>query len=389
MDNNERNLNRFVSDPTYREEMLEKIHKQQDRQYARRIRSLQSQKARLISARKKQIARISKARWESLFDGKLFVNKTEGKVRINKAEFMFSDILGAELNVQIIYRVVTKGKGKSKKHASLGGAVLGAATTLSPAGALLGGVGLASTTSQGTSVHDQIPICTHLGVLVNINGFVSEITVLSKQVEQESSEYVKAESEAQSIISKLIELTRTPVPTACVNVEDEPIVKDYDARIEEKESEILVAIDDKPTYSIPTIYRTEAQKDMSDEEYLEYLSREDAYRGVSVKQFTFKKVMKRVLPIALEVGCWIVSIFALVLVVIVASQSKMPSTILFLGAALSANPLVYRFIKSKWQNARVWIFVLACIGSFIVGIAGLQPVEEKPQSVSVEIIELI
>lgn len=279
MANMEKELYRFVNEPDYRRKIIAKIHKEQDTQYEKRIKGLRSEKAKLISARTKEIARVSDARWESVANGKLRVNITEGKVKINQAEFLFSDIQGAELNVQSAYRVVTEEKGKSKKHASLGGGILGAAVA-GPIGAVAGGLALGKTTNKGTTIQNQIPICTHIGVLVNINGFVSEIVILSKQVDQSNSAYTNAQNEAQTIISKLSTVAKIPVPTDWLKVEDEPSVKKYDEWIVNKESNIQAAIDDKPTYAIPAMYRTDAQKDMTDDEYLSYLANEDATRGV-------------------------------------------------------------------------------------------------------------
>ena len=56
---------------------------------------------------------------EKVANGKIMVNHTEGKVRINQAEVLFSSIHGAELNVQTGCRVVTTEQGKSKKHEKL------------------------------------------------------------------------------------------------------------------------------------------------------------------------------------------------------------------------------------------------------------------------------
>ena len=65
----------------------------------------------------------------------------------------------------------------------------------------------------GTTVSDQIPTCTHLGVMVNIDGFMSEVVLLSNQVDQTSAAFVNARNEAQSIIAQLGKLAKIPVPS--------------------------------------------------------------------------------------------------------------------------------------------------------------------------------
>ena len=119
--------------------------------------------------------------------GGLEINRTEGKVRINGSEHLFSNIQGSELNMLSGFRVVTKEQShsKSKKHASLKGALAGS-ILMGPPGTVIGGVGLGKTKtkSTGKSVSNQIPTCMHLGVLVNIDGFISEIVLISSQVDQ-------------------------------------------------------------------------------------------------------------------------------------------------------------------------------------------------------------
>lgn len=63
---------------------------------------------------------------------------------------------------------------KSKKHASIGGAVA-----------------------------NQIPTCIHMGVLVNIDGFVSEVVLISGEVDLSSFKYKQAQNDAQTIIAQL------------------------------------------------------------------------------------------------------------------------------------------------------------------------------------------
>ncbi len=361
----ERELTLFVNDPTYRQEVITRVHKERDRDYERRIRTLRSDREGLISDRSKMISRINNERWEQLFKGKLCVNKTEGKIKINNAIVSYSDIRGAELNIQMMYRVVTEDTSKTKKNASLGGAVLGGVVTGNALGAMVGAVGLGKQTTRGTSVQNQIPICAHLGVLVNINGFVSEISILSNQVELSSDDYIRAESEAQGIISTLVQYANTPVPFSFLRIEDDPRVREYDEKIVRKDQDIQFAIFDKPTYDIPAMYRTEEQKYMTDADYLEYLAKEDAIRGDTKNNLV---TSRRILHIVGDVFGWIISVIIFNIALLAAVCQFIPSTMVFIGAAISSNPLIYKLIKTKWYFASRWIFVLACIGSIILGI---------------------
>lgn len=397
----EKELYRFVNEPKYRAKVIANIHKEQDALYDKRIRGLRSERQRLLSAREKEISRISQARWESIANGKLLVNTTEGKIKINSTESAFSDILGAEMNAELTYRVTTQSTGQSKRHASLGGAALGGLVTMNPVGAVVGGIALGKTKTKGSSVQDQIPMCAHLGVLVNISGFVTEIVLLTKQVEQTSSDYIKAEREAQTIIAKLSSLAKTPVPTSWLAVENEPSVKEYDEQIVNVDNQIRIAIEDKPTYKIPAMYRTEEQKYMTDDEYLAYLASEDVARvsakepkasdvskdAVSVEPIVVRScepkveeiksgehkkekgasVGKRVFGVIGSVIGWILSVFALIMVLGALISGGIASTILFVVSALSINPLVHRLVKSKVGFIRKWMCVVLFIITFIIG----------------------
>ncbi len=209
MANEEKELFKFVTDPKYRDKVIAKIHKNDDNAYNKQIKVLEKERDNLSKNRTNEITRIANARWEKYADGKLMVNRTEGKIQINNTIASFSSIQGAELNMMVGSRIVTteNTKTQSKKHASLGGAVVGG-MILGPVGAVAGGVGLGKTKGKttGRTVSKQIPTCTHLGVMINIDGFISEIVLISKQVDQSSFVFSKAQSDAQNIIAKLGEL---------------------------------------------------------------------------------------------------------------------------------------------------------------------------------------
>ncbi len=279
--NEEKELMKFISNPSYREKIISKIHKEKDVQYKQHIKSVEKVINNLNRERINEINRISNARWENVLKGRFLINRTEGIVRINQKYVPFSSIKSAEINVQQSFQTITTDNTKSKKHMSIGGALIGAAL-VGGVGAIAGGIGLGKTTTKGKSVSNQIPICTHLGVLVNIDGFVSEISLLTTQVEQSSTTFTAAYNLAQNIVAQLVVLSKTPVPNNYVKPEEEITVKNIENEISDKKVELQKIIANKPVYELPNIYRSEEQKEMSDDEYIEYLKKNDLLRNEKI-----------------------------------------------------------------------------------------------------------
>lgn len=282
MANEERELYKFVNDPKYREKVIRKVHMEQDKAYEIKIKYAQNEKNKLLKARTAEITRVEKMRWTDYAGGKLSVNKVEGIITINGSRYPFSSIQGAEINIIPGCRIETteQGKSKSKKHVSLGGAVVGGALLGAP-GALAGGIGFGKTTTKtkGCAISNQIPTCLHLGVYVNVNGFSKEIVLISSEVDQTSIRYERALNDAQNIISRLQILSKTPVPTSFLKVSEVGSVKSFDKQIKDAEKKLSNAIDAHPTYDIPHMYRTEEQCNMSDDEYLQFLKSMDEQRA--------------------------------------------------------------------------------------------------------------
>lgn len=383
MANEEKELFKFVNDPRYREKVIARIHKEKDNEYNKRIKQIESERDKLSKSRINEITRISNARWEKYFGGKLLVNRTEGKIRINNTENPFSSIQGAELNMMNGCRVVTteNTKSKAKKHGSLGGAVVGGMVA-GPIGAVVAGsaLGKTKTKTTGSTVSNQIPTCTHLGVLVNINGFVSEVVFVSSQVDQSSMTFSKAQSEAQNFISQLGVLAKTPVPVSFLRPEEEVSVKAIDSQINVKQQELQDAIADRPVYVLPDMYRTEENREMSDDDYINYLVSTDAQRMTerAANEAAFKKEQaeKKAAEKAKSIGrilgkivFWILSIFLLMFAIVSFTTSGgILSGILFLLTAVCVNPLMTGFITNKWKKIPIWFLIIALIVGFLAGI---------------------
>ena len=386
-------LMKFVSNPKYREKVIAKVHREKDKEYNKRVKVAENEKNKLVKERLNEIDRINNLRWEDVGNKRLFVNRTEGKIKFNNTEILFSDIKGAELNIIYGTRMVTTSneKVKSKKHASLGGAVAGGLIA-GPAGVVIGGVGLAKTKGKttGSSVTNQIPTCLHLGVQVNVNGFVSEIVLLSHQVDQSSLAFMKAQTVAQNIVSQLSVLSNTPVPDSYIRVEDELSVKAFNTKISDAEEELQNTINNKPNYMLPEMYRTKEQMEMSDAQYLEYLSQNDKEKEQELTRIrdeekqrrseewaTRKEELKEKVAsvdyvggaqkagsIILNIILWCISIFVLIFAIFEFSEMGIISGVLLLLTAFIFNPIGKKVMKEKVKVIPYWVCIILAIVCF-------------------------
>lgn len=261
MTKEEKILYKFVNNAAYRKKVLVKHQKRLIAEYNFRIQKLRYEKQKLIDQRAKEIQCVKESRWEKYAKGKLRVNVTEGKVIINGVEVLFSDIKKAELNVRFSSSILSQSDEKTK--------------ICLPS--------LKTKTHASDKIEEEL-YCIHLGVLVNVNGFRSEITLLTDAVKETSSKYEEAYEEAQKIILKLMKISKTAVPKNYLNAAETNGVKEFDKRIADKEKEICAAIEDKPSYKIPEIYRTVEQRELSDEEYLRYLGEENPENYFKVEE---------------------------------------------------------------------------------------------------------
>lgn len=211
---------KFEYDPLFRGKVVSKVRKDADDAYERRIKNCELNLEDLEEERAEEIRKLSAARWESLGEGEVQFNMTEGKVAVNGTQCLFSDIFGAELNKEDSYRLVA---GKATKD-------------------------------QPNPDSVKVPTCNHVGVMVNICGYQSEVVLLKVTVDQTDKVYTKAMKNAKDIITKLRYLATVPVPQSFLPVEDEASVIAIDDKIIEAQRELDAAKADKPTYDIPAHY---------------------------------------------------------------------------------------------------------------------------------------
>ena len=253
-------LNRFVYDSKYREKTLEKIKKDCEKNHQKEIKHAQAEKDKIIRFREEEIKRLENERLDVLVKDQLAINETEGKVTINGSDVLFSDIKGAELNVQLGAKSFTSTHGKSKKSASIGGAIAGGLIG-GKSGAVVGGSVLGKTKNNSYSSTSSIPTCLHLGILIDVD----------------------ASNNAQNIIMRLREVSKKPVPETYTPVDQLQEIKDIERKIQEADENLQKIINTKPEYKIPQMYRTKKQSNMADEEHLEYLKEQDEVNSAKRK----------------------------------------------------------------------------------------------------------
>ena len=57
-------LIKFLNNPKYREKVIERIHKDADKAYNKRIKEIEVQKNRQIKERNAELVRLEKSRWQ-------------------------------------------------------------------------------------------------------------------------------------------------------------------------------------------------------------------------------------------------------------------------------------------------------------------------------------
>lgn len=424
----DKELYKFVNNPKYRDKVVKKIHKSEDDAYNKRIKKIESECGLILTRKSREIESIKRSRWNRVNNVDLAVNYTEGKILINNREVLFSSIKGAELKeVNGVRTVITENtKTKSRKHASIGGAVAGGLIA-GPVGAVVGGSVLGKTKGKttGTTSANEVPTCIHMGVLVNIDGFMSEIVLLSHQVDLSSFQYTSAQKLAYDIIGQLNAWANTPVPESYIEAEDEESVRLIEIEYNKKQEELQEAIADKPTYEIPEIYRTNEQKEMSSEEYLLYLKNADEERvrqknenenAYKQEQAELKEALKReqaekralnkqnreearakhkqdieqklsdvdlggkakkVGIVIYKIVFWILSVFIFMFSLIAFTASGVLSGIVLLLTALLINPLIDDIIEKRVIKYPRWIVVIILLVGFIVGVIAFPHVQKN------------
>lgn len=240
---------KFAHDPIFRQEVIDKVHRDCDKEYRQNIKKCENKIKSLEEDRIDEIERIKDARWEEIVDDGVQYNMTEGKLLYGDEIFLFSDIRGAAVSFDASYRAVPEENNKSKKNATVDTAALSGLCfgTITP---VVGGI----TAPNNDSVANTIPTANHLGVMVDIQGERSEIVLLNETTDQDSRDCRKAVQKAETLVTKLHFLSATPVPANYLQPEEEKSVLKIDDKIVEAKKDLEAAKADVPTYDIPERY---------------------------------------------------------------------------------------------------------------------------------------
>lgn len=235
----------------YLDKVSQKIHKERDYIYNSNIQLAKRKLKQLERDKKNEIERIENSRWVIINENFKY-NKTEGVVLINNERYKFNEIEDAKIVRRDSFRVVTTSTGNSKKHISVGKAIVGG-TLFGPIGAITGGA-MGKRMSSENTISNSLPVCNYIGVAINISGFSSEIVILNKTVDQDSNIYNEKLKEAQSIVDNLRILSTCQVPKNWLKPEEEPSVLEYESKIKCATNDLQKAIEDIPNYDIPDSY---------------------------------------------------------------------------------------------------------------------------------------
>lgn len=356
MTKDEKELFKFVSEPKYRMKVLSKLKKEEDKRYQNKVQSAKEERLRLVNLRQQEINNIENSRWEIYANGNLRINWVEGCVLINNNKVLFSSIKGAELNEIDGFRTVTTETSTTKKNPSIGGAVAGGLIG-GKAGAVIGGAGLNKARTTTHAYTNSIPTCNHIGVVIDVDGFKQEVIVINLEIDQSSNAYISAHNEAQHIIMRLREASNTPVPQSFIPSNKMQSVKEIEKQIDGSNERLNIVINERPTYQIPSIYRTKEQIHMSDQEYLNYLQEQDSKRLSVQKTDTNSSSESGALCIA----SMVLGIIGLLLTVVL--FGIIPS---IAGLVLGIVPLVTKKPKTGFAIAGVSISSIAIILFFVL-----------------------
>ena len=181
-------------------------------------------------------------------------------------------------------------------------------------------------------------------------------------------------------------------------------MKEIEAQIAAKQSELQIAINDRPTYDIPAMYRTPEQRGMSDEQYLQYLNNtdaqrmsqsvayEDALKGTQSEQKAvwqtkseaeraernahierrvdnagYLSTLSSVATLIYNIIFWFLSVFVLIFAIAGFANAGIVSGIIYLITAIMINPLVGDHIRDKGAAFPKWAVIIILIVGFLAG----------------------
>lgn len=155
-------------------------------------------------------------------------------------------------------------------------------------------------------------------------------------------------------------MAKTPVPTSFLRPDEEASVKAIDTQIANKQQELQAVIADKPVYALPDMYRMKENKEMSDEEYIQYLASTDTQRmSEKAKRNEEKEARHREKAQKIADGNY-------------GEKTKIAggviSKIIFCLTAICVNPLLTGYIRNMGKKVPVWLLIIVSIIGFFAGV---------------------
>lgn len=243
-------------------------------EYKNKLNNIEELYTSLVDRRSHLYKRLYDERFIPIGRGLIRIDYNEGFVLFNDSRFPFTSIKGASINLDTGNRVITTQTNdfssitKTKNKPSIGKAIVGGVIA-GPAGAVIGGVGGKKSKGETkgfnttNSTSTDIPICNYYSLYINIDNFIEELVLLDYQIDRDSSEFKEIDNEAKLIISKLRELSHTPMPEAndIIPVEENPSLIELDNQINKVHKDIVFLRNNPPNFEELRIQREAEEKE--------------------------------------------------------------------------------------------------------------------------------
>jgi hypothetical protein len=200
-------------------------------EYKTQINRLNKQLKKLNRQYLKEYKKIEKARWETI--NGLAINRIEGILNLKGKIYEFKNIESSDIIEKNASRIETIGDGKTKKKASIGGAVTGG-LILGPLGVVAGATLLGKKKNTFNVSTVEILTCEYLAVNIYFKDkTISTIELLKTRVDQSDRRYLKSIEVAREIHQKIFEISNTRIDENNVLlISEEKSLKELNENIE-------------------------------------------------------------------------------------------------------------------------------------------------------------
>ena len=225
---------RFETDSSFQSSVLEKVRRSGDKQHDAAVNRTEQALRDAEKAVENEILRIDRERWHDLGYG-LKANTTEGILRYNGRNYLFTDILGAQPYSHYTERHNYTTTGSTKRSPSIGKAVVGG-VLFGGVGAVIGGLSGSSESVSKTEDHVTHELTSH-GIYLNLGGFTYDI-----------------KGAPESLVHKLQALAQIGIPQGWTPVEEMPSVLEKKRNAAQLRKALADVRASMPEYTIPEKY---------------------------------------------------------------------------------------------------------------------------------------